>query len=152
MIFCPVCTIAVAGGAGLSRWLGIDDTISGIWIGGLLASLTIWCLSWLERRNIWLKVRFRFRWLAMAAVLYSSVIAPLYKLGMIGSSCDTILGVDKLLVGIIFGSITFLAGNWLYFFMKRMNGGRVYFSYQKVVVPVLCLAATSAVFYLLTKC
>lgn len=164
MIFCPVCTIAVAGGAGLSRWLGIDDTISGVWIGGLLASLTIWCLhrlwrdpavsggSWLERRNIWLKVRFRFRWLAMAAVLYSSVIAPLYKLGMIGSSCDNILGVDKLLVGITFGSITFLAGNWLYSFVKRMNDDRVYFPYQKVVVPVFCLAATSAVFYLLTNC
>jgi len=22
---CPVCTVAVAGGVGLSRWLGIDD-------------------------------------------------------------------------------------------------------------------------------
>jgi len=40
---CPVCSIAVAGGVGLSRWLGIDDTISGIWIGGLIISLAIWC-------------------------------------------------------------------------------------------------------------
>jgi hypothetical protein len=36
MPVCPVCTIAVAGGVGLCRYLGIDDLISGSWIGALL--------------------------------------------------------------------------------------------------------------------
>jgi hypothetical protein len=39
MPVCPVCTIAVAGGVGLCRYLGIDDLISGAWIGALLFSL-----------------------------------------------------------------------------------------------------------------
>ena len=30
---CPVCTVAVGAGIGLSRWLGIDDSITGLWIG-----------------------------------------------------------------------------------------------------------------------
>jgi len=36
---CPICTVAVATGIGFSRWLGIDDTITGLWIGGLTVSL-----------------------------------------------------------------------------------------------------------------
>ncbi len=31
---CPICTIAVGAGVGFSRYLGIDDTIAGLWIGG----------------------------------------------------------------------------------------------------------------------
>jgi len=27
---CPICTVAVGAGVGLSRWLGIDDTINWI--------------------------------------------------------------------------------------------------------------------------
>lgn len=30
---CPVCTVAVGTGVGLSRWLGVDDTITGLWLG-----------------------------------------------------------------------------------------------------------------------
>ena len=36
---CPICTVAAATGIGFSRWLGIDDTITGLWIGGLTVSL-----------------------------------------------------------------------------------------------------------------
>jgi len=30
---CPVCTVAAGAGVGLSRWLGIDDIIIGLWVG-----------------------------------------------------------------------------------------------------------------------
>jgi hypothetical protein len=32
---CPLCTIAVGAGVGLSRWIGVDDAVTGLWIGGL---------------------------------------------------------------------------------------------------------------------
>jgi hypothetical protein len=146
-IVCPVCTAAVAGGAGLCRWLGIDDTVSGVWIGGLLASLTLWLISWLDKRA----ARLRFlKFVSAAAVLYLSAVLPLYQLGIMGDPFNKIFGVDKLFVGIAFGSVTLLAGNWLYFLLKKTNDGRVYFPFQKVVVPVLCLAAVSGIFYLIT--
>ncbi len=31
---CPVCSISIGVGVGLCRYLGIDDLISGVWIGG----------------------------------------------------------------------------------------------------------------------
>ena len=48
---CPVCTIAVGASLGLSRWLGVDDTISGLWIGGLIVSTTLWTYSWMKKRH-----------------------------------------------------------------------------------------------------
>ncbi|PIU03715.1 hypothetical protein COT44_01735 [Candidatus Shapirobacteria bacterium CG08_land_8_20_14_0_20_39_18] len=49
--FCPVCTVAVGAGVGLSRWLGINDTITGLWIGGLTVSISAWTLNWLATKN-----------------------------------------------------------------------------------------------------
>ena len=49
---CPVCTVAVGAGVGLSRWLGVDDLITGTWIGGLLVSMIWWTIDWLNKKNI----------------------------------------------------------------------------------------------------
>jgi len=48
---CPVCTIAVTAGVGLSRWLGVDDLISGLWVGGLLVSLIGLTFSLVEQKG-----------------------------------------------------------------------------------------------------
>jgi len=47
---CPLCTVAVGAGVGLSRWLGIDDVITGLWIGGLIVSLIAWSENWLDKK------------------------------------------------------------------------------------------------------
>jgi len=48
---CPVCTVAVGAGLGFSRYLGIDDTISGIWIGGLMVSISFWTIDWMKTKK-----------------------------------------------------------------------------------------------------
>lgn len=42
---CPVCTVAVGAGVGFSRYLGIDDTIAGLWIGALIVSVSMWTIN-----------------------------------------------------------------------------------------------------------
>ena len=49
---CPLCTIAVGAGVGLAQWLGVDDTATGIWIGGLTVSLIGWTIYWFDGKNI----------------------------------------------------------------------------------------------------
>ena len=49
---CPVCIVAVGAGVELSRYFGVDDTITGIWIGGLTLSIAIWNIDWFRRKNI----------------------------------------------------------------------------------------------------
>ena len=39
LAICPLCTFAVGAGIGLTQYLGIDDVITGLWIGGFIVSL-----------------------------------------------------------------------------------------------------------------
>jgi len=146
---CPICTIAVGAGVGLSRWLGIDDAIAGLWIGGLTVSLIAWTINWLEKKNY----RFPGRNWLTAVAYYLMVIVPLYFTGLIDHPWNTICacGADKLLLGIVAGSLGFWTGAEWYYFLKNRNGGRANFLFQKVVMPVAPLAILSLIFYFLTN-
>lgn len=146
---CPVCVVAVGAGLELSHYLGIDDTISGLWFGGLIVSMILWTESWLDKKSI--KVRGRI-WIN-AGVYYILIIAPLYYYGIMGNSTNTVCfcGLDKLLFGIIFGSAFFLFGARLYPYLKARNNDRAYFPFQKVAMPIIPLVILSIIFYFLVK-
>lgn len=141
---CPVCTIAVGAGVGLCRYLGIDDTISGTWIGGLLVSLILWTINWLNKKNI----RFLFRKILVAFFYYAITIIPLYQMGIMGNPQNKTFGIDKLLFGIITGSIAFILSIVFNDFLKKKNQGKAYFPFQKVVIPILFLTITSLIHWL----
>jgi hypothetical protein len=142
---CPVCVVAVGGGLGISRWLGVDDTVSSIWIGALLAALSFWTIDWLERKN-W---KFAFYKAATWILYYGLTVAPLYYYDVMGHPLNKIFGIDKILFGVIVGTAVFLGGVWLNSFLKSKNNGKQYFDYQKVVVPFLSLVAASLILYLI---
>jgi len=144
---CPVCTIAVCAGLGLSRWLGIDDTVSGVWIGGVTASLIFWTKNWLDGKHI----RFPGRPVLIAIGYYALVLGPLYWLKIIGHPQNVLWGMDKLLLGTLFGSVGFILGASLYGPLKRSNGGKPHFPFQKVAMPVGALALLSLAFYFFTR-
>jgi len=48
---CPVCVVAVGAGLGLSEYLGIDDSIAGLWVGGLLFALSLWTYDWIKKKT-----------------------------------------------------------------------------------------------------
>ncbi len=146
---CPVCTVAIAGGVELSRWLGIDDTISGIWIGALIVSLSLWTIDWLRKKNI----RFLFRKIIVFIFFYAITILTLcWKKMVFYQTCSKIWGYDKLIIGIFSGSIAFTLSFWLNEWLKKKNHGKVYFLYQRVIVPIVLLIITSIIFYFITKC
>jgi len=146
--FCPVCTIAVGAGVGLCRWLGVDDVLSGIWIGGLVVSMIGWSLNWLNKKQI----RFKLRWLTVSGLFYLIVILPLYFTGIMGHPLNKFWGIDKLWLGIVFGSLAFLLSIWLNSFLKNKNQGKVFFPFQKVVLPILFLAITTLIFHYVVGC
>jgi len=141
--FCPVCTVAVGAGVGLCRYFGIDDLISGTWIGGFLMSLTLWTIDWLNKK----KIKFLFRKILVFVFWYGISIFPLYRLGIMGHPENKFLGIDKLLFGIISGSIIFLVSFFFNNFLLKKNRGKVYFPFQKVVIPILFLLILSLIFW-----
>jgi hypothetical protein len=143
---CPVCTVGVIAGLGLSRWLGIDDTISGVWIGALLVTMIAWTLRWFKKK------KFSFWGIApvTSIVYYGMVILPLYWKDIIGHPFNRLWGIDKLIVGISFGSIIFVIAILIYEIMKKKNG-HPHFSFEKVVLPISSLIILSGIFYFITR-
>lgn len=145
---CPICTVAVAGGLGLSRYFGIDDSILGVWSGGLMVSVTLWTLDWLTRKDFgWVK-KINSILLAVLTFLFwvLTTYVPLFELNIIGHPFNTILGIDKLVFGSILGFFTFLFGVWADKKVREVKGKQL-FAFQKVVFPVVSLTLLSLVLY-----
>ncbi len=146
---CPLCTVAVGAGVGFSRSLGIDDVIVGLWVGGLLVSSSMWMYEWLKTKKIVKKGTEKWWVVGVAVLMYALVLIPLKFSGIIGHPLNTMLGLDKVLLGVLIGSVVFFASGRLHFYLKSMNKEKVYFPYQKVVIPVGALWLTTILLYLI---
>jgi len=144
---CAVCTIAVGSCVGLARWLKIDDRITGLWVGALIASLIAWTIHYLDKKNI----RFKGRKILTAVLWYALIIIPFYFTGMISNPINKCWGIDKLLFGIIFGTIIFVVVNLLHNYLKKKNNEKSYFPLQKAILPVGFLAVASLIIYLIIR-
>ena len=147
---CPVCTVAVAGGLGLSRFLGIDDSVTGVWVGGLILSLSFWFLNWTQRKGWLKKIDTRVTFSLTALSLYLMTFLPLQITNFIGHPANKIWGMDKLIFGTIVGSLGFLFGIYLDKKQREFHG-KQFFQFQKVVFPVSALLLSSVTLYLLIK-
>jgi len=139
---CPVCAVAVCAGLGLSRWLKIDDTISGLWIGGLIISLSIVSAEWGRRI-----ISFKKGLIIFGSLIIFFTIFPLYYWKVIGQPLNTFCGVDKLLYGIVMGAILFSAAIGFHLLLKKNHNNHSYFPFQKVVIPLAALIIASLVLY-----
>lgn len=147
---CPVCVVAVGAGLGLSEYLGIDDSIAGVWIGGLIVGLIAWTINWFNKKD------YKFgnkdvRDILTTIIYYTMVIWPLLSKDFIGNPGNKLFDIDKLALGITAGSIVFLGANLWYNNIKKKNDGHAWFPFQKVAWPVGALIISSVIFYFLTK-
>jgi hypothetical protein len=144
MAVCPICTVAVAGGLGLSRYFGIDDTITGLWVGGLIISSSFWLVDWFSKK--FNKPQSTIYYL-LSTILFSFLtFPPLFWTNVIGHPFNTILGIDKLVFGSIIGAFMFLFGVFTDKKVRQIKGHQL-FIYQKVVFPVFLLTITSVLLY-----
>ena len=147
---CPLCVVAIGAGLGLSEYLGIDDTISGSWIGAMLIATAWWNINWFDKKKIWQK-HWKIRNTLTILAYYLLVVAPLFAQGLIGKSGRTLFGLDKLALGIALGTLVFIISEFWYNNIKKKNGGHAQFPFQKVVMPVMNLAILDLLFYLLVN-
>ena len=144
---CPVCTVAVAAGLGISRWIGIDDSVTGIWIGGLILSSGLWLADRIGKKG-W---KIPHKKIMSVVLFYLFVIPPLYWAKMVGLASNTLWGVDKVILGTVVGSILFIVGVGLDKWLRTTNEGKVYIYYQKVIAPIFLLTLGSFILYLITN-
>jgi hypothetical protein len=142
---CPICTIAVAGGAGLLRYYGVDDLLTGLWAGALLLSISLWFLTWLDKKA----VKFKFRNAVSILAIYAISIIPLYFTNMFNNPLNKIMGIDRLLFGIIIGTLVFYFAVLSDKHLRKLNDSKVVFPYQKVIIPLVYLIIASIIIHLL---
>jgi hypothetical protein len=145
---CPVCTVGVVAGLGISRLLGIDDVVSAIWIGAFILSFSFITIDWIAKK--WPRLMANYYSLPTIVVIYLFVLIPLKLDGTIGIVGNSLWGVDKVILGIIIGSLTLLLGGYADKY-QRKKFGKIFFNFQRVVFPIVALIISSVIFYYITR-
>lgn len=155
---CPLCTAAAGVGIGAARWLGVDDSIVGLFLGAFIISMGLWFNNILKKR----KVNLPFQGFLTVFASFLLTIIPLYLAGVIGNLEIVkslpelsmlglgVFGIDKLLfgtlAGIIFVGLSFSFSDYI----KKING-RVLFPYQGILFMIAALFILSGVFWAITR-
>lgn len=159
-LICDLCTVGVVAGLAVSRYLGVDDSVVGVWIGAVVVALIAMTNAYLENKN----VRFKFRDTVIALSYVGFTGASLYLAGVIGLPRNVFFKVsqefagvipaivaDKILVSSVVGALVLVGASKFYQFLKAKNGGKAHFPFEKVFIPLASLAVTSAAFYFVTR-
>lgn len=140
---CAVCTVAVAASLEVARYLGVDDSVVGVWSGAFLALMGYWLILWFEKKG-W---RFWLRDYVLMAVSLSMIGFLYYKDLVYSPEPILIFYLDPFLFSVLLGAAVLVLSNRIYQWMKFKNGGHAHFPFEKVAVPVLSLLAVSIYFY-----
>ena len=137
---CPICTAAVGLGLEGARRSGVDDLITGLWAGGFIMVLIFWTVKILVKKKVenWI-------WYAIAPLAWFGVLGAMYMLPSMSYGETTFLGVDRFLAGSIMGIVIFYVFEKWNAKLRRQNGGKSYFPFQKVVLPFGSLLVTSLI-------
>lgn len=145
---CAVCTVAVAASLEIARYLGVDDSVVGVWAGAFLALLGYWMIVWFDKKKWYFPGRdFILIALSVAMIgfMYISEIQYSPKILLI-------FYLDPFLFSTIIGALVLILSNRFYQWMKAKNGGHAHFPFEKVAVPVVALALVSVYFYYYPIC
>lgn len=142
---CPLCVAGAGVGLTLSRWIGVDDSITGLWMGAFLGAMSFWLYSSLIKKIkkphlIWLKP-------AIYILIFASSIWSFYKFNLV-LRMGRMFGLDKLTFGIIVGGVSFYLVDLINNLIIRKKG-KTLFSYQRIVTGLGSIFLLSLIDYYL---
>jgi len=155
---CPLCTGAAIGGVTLARVFGVDDSITGIFMGAMIASTALWFSKVAKK-----KISFPLQNTAFIAASFFLTVIPFYAAGLI-TNFDMVksmpahhailglgvFGIDKLLTGILFGTFGIWFALWLSDVVKE-NRGKSLWPFQGVSFVVIASVAMSLILWSITS-
>lgn len=142
---CPVCIVTVGGGLFIAKKLGVDDLLTALWISGLNVAISFWFVSFVKKPKL---LKNPFLW---TVIMFFSTYAYLVATKQMYHKNNTFMHFDKVLVGLVAGTFIWLLGIGIDRLIRRYNNGKVLFFYQKVIIPLFLLLATSGLFAVLIK-
>lgn len=139
---CPVCIVTVGGGLFLAEKLGIDSLLVAIWISGLNTTIAIW-LGKIFKNG---KYDYPYLW---SIIFYLLTVGYFIYSKEIIFNKDLFWGINKSFFGLTIGFLVLAFGYFIDQIIRKYNGGKVLFFYQKVIIPLSLLLITTLIFKLL---
>ena len=136
---CPACIVTVGGGLLIAKKLGIDDLLVSIWISALNTAMALWIASSIKKKLL----NNPILW---SLIFYIFTIAYLYYSKQLFHPKNTFLGVDKIIAGTTIGLLVTLFATFIDKLIRKRNGNKVLFYYQKVIIPTLMLVLITIIF------
>ena len=146
MAHCPLCTAATIIGVGVTRSLGWDDSIVGIFVGAMILSSALWLNNTLKKRNIGGSPFLRVSSITLATFVLT--ILSFYFAGLFGpANTYRIFGMEKIIFGTFSGAIVSFTAFFISNKVKKKNNGKVLFSYQTMVLTFAVLLLNALLFW-----
>ena len=144
---CPLCTGATIVGVGITRSLGWDDSIVGVFVGAMIVSSALWVNKILKKRNVGGNAFMRVS--SIIIVTFVLTILTFYYAGIFGpANMYRIFGMEKILFGSISGGVVSLLAFFASNGLKKRNYGKVLFSYQTIVITFTALILNAILFWM----
>lgn len=142
---CPLCVAGAGAGLTLSRLLGIDDSITGIWLGAFIGALAFWTQRILGQKNKLFLVK--GTGILIYILFFVLTILSFYRFNLVVEHGD-IFGFDKLTFGMVFGGVVFYLVDLINNYLRRKNG-KALFPYQSIVLSLGSIVFASVLIYIL---
>jgi len=139
---CPLCVAGAGAGLSLSRVLGIDDSITGVWMAAFLGAMSFWVDNSIKKTYIPLQK------LVIYVAIFVTTVFSFYKFGLINEHNGLVYNLPKLTFGIITGGVLLFLVDKTNEAIKQKNG-KVLFPYQSIVFMMGSMIILSIGIYIL---
>jgi len=146
MAHCPLCTAATIIGVGVTRSLGWDDSIVGIFVGAMIVSSALWVNKIFKKRNIGGNAFLRIGSITVATFVLT--VLSFYFAGIFGpANTYRIFGMEKIIFGTLSGAVVSFAAFFASNEIKRRNEGKILFNYQTIALTFGALILNALLFW-----
>lgn len=127
---CPLCVAGAGIGLSLARILGVDDSITGVWVAALLGASSFYFSTFTLR-----KIKFPFKKTIVYLLIFGSTLWSFYIFNLVDLHAGDIFGLHKFTFGVISGAVIFYLTDIIDNYLIKKHGG-VFFPYQRVVASL----------------
>ncbi len=146
MAHCPLCTGATIIGVGVTRSFGLDDSLVGVFVGGMIVSSALWVNNILKKRNIAGSQYLRIGSITLATFVLT--LLTFYYAGLFGLGNEyRIFGMERIILGTLSGTMVSLGAFWASNILKQRNEGKTLFPYQTMLLTLIALILNTAVLW-----
>ena len=143
---CPLCVVATGSIVATTRVMGVDDAITGTFVGAFIISTALWSDKILSKK-FKINVPFQPYLLSFAFIALTFLSFFAFVPAVAESEFVKIMGIERFSFGLVAGSIIILLSFEAHNLLRRNNGNRNHIPFQGIALPIIVLVLFDALMY-----